>query len=348
MVRKTYSFQKEGNLNDVYTIENSQGAKVEVLTYGARLIRIFMPDKDGQMDDVLVGCKTPEAYYNENPYFGATIGRYANRIGGAVFTLNGKTYQVEANEKANSLHGGSSTNFDRQIWDAQIIDENTLALFHISPDGAGGYPGELKVQVSFTLTDDNRLMINYLAYSTKDTVCNLTNHAYFNIGGQKSATVLNQELMINSLQITPVDEQLIPHGKFMDIEGTPYSFYKPKLIGKDIFADASLIRQCNGFDFNYCLKRKTEKNLEHFAYVYDKASGRRMDCYTTLPGVQLYTACSTGGFKGKQDYVNYCALCLETQNFPNAPNCPSYPSTLLKAGELYESETVYAFSVVND
>lgn len=342
MIKKTYSFEKDGKQNDVYTLSNSSGVEVDILTYGARLIRISVPDKLGNFDDVLVGCKYPEDYYGENPYFGATIGRYGNRIEKGTFTINGTRYQLEINDKANHLHGGTSTNFDRIIWDAEIVGDR-LVMRHTSPDGAGGYPGTLCVSVTFTLTEENALEIHYQATTDKDTVCNLTNHAYFNIGGQD--TVLGHELMINARQMTPVDDELIPHGEFMDIDGTPYSFNPPKLLGKDMFSSAKFIKACGGYDFNYCIDRKGD-GLEHFAYVYDPETGRKMDCYTTLPGVQLYTACSTGGYQGKKPYVTHCALCLETQGYPNSPNCPAYPTTLLKAGEVYDEITVYQFSVV--
>ena len=342
MIKKTYTFIKDGKENAVYTLSNATGAEVDILTYGARLIRISLPDKNGNFDDILVGCKTPEDYYGENPYFGATIGRYGNRIGGAKFTVNGVEYTLEANDNGNCLHGGVSSNFDRVIWDAKI-ENNSLKLSHFSPDGAGGFPGNLQVVVTFTFTEESELIIEYKATTDKDTHCNLTNHAYFNIGSED--TVLSHELMIKSNQITPVDDELIPHGELMDIAGTPYSFYPAKKLGKDMFSEARFIKACGGYDFNYCLLREG-KGLEHFAYVYDKETGRKMDCYTTLPAVQLYTACSTGGFKGKKDYVTHCALCLETQCYPNTPNCPEYPTTLLKAGETYHEITVYQFSVI--
>ncbi len=342
MIKKTYSFEKEGKTNDVYTLSNAQGGEVDILTYGARIIRISMPDKTGNFDDVIVGCKTPEDYYDDNPYFGATIGRYGNRIENSTFKIDGVCYRLEANEPPHCLHGGYSSNFDRVVWTAKI-ENNRLCLSHLSPDGAGGFPGNLQVTVCFELTEKNELIIDYYATTDKDTHCNLTNHSYFNIGRQD--TILGQELMINSHKMTPVDNELIPHGDYMDIDGTPFSFSPAKLLGKDMFSLEEPIHRCNGFDFNYCLDRKG-KGLEHFAYVYDKETGRRMDCYTTLPGVQLYTACGTGGFKGKKDYVNHCALCLETQCYPNTPNCPQYPTTLLKAGEEYKERTVYKFSVI--
>ncbi len=341
MITKTYTFTKNGNENDVYTLKNANGMEVDVLTYGARIIRISAPDKRGKFSDCVVGCKRPEDYYEDNPYFGATVGRFANRIGGASFPLNGETYRLEANEGDNTLHGGIQGDYSRKIWTARI-ENDRLELSYLSPDGEGGFPGNLSVTVTFSLNEQNELKLEYQATSDKDTVCNLTNHTYFNIGYQD--TVLSHTLMINSKEITPVDQALIPHGERMSVDGTPYSFLPTKTIGQDIRSDAPLIHQCNGYDFNYCLDR-VGKSLERFAYVYDKESGRRMDCYTTLPAVQLYTACSTGGFEGKKRYVNHCALCLETQGYPNSPNCPNYPSSVLKAGEKYHEVTVYRFSV---
>ena len=341
MIEKTYSFYQNGKENGVYTLSNAR-MSVDILTYGARIIRILTPDKKGELADITVGCKTPEAYYEKNPYFGATVGRYANRIGGAKFTLNGVEYPLQANEKGNILHGGIDGDFSRKVWDAEV-DGDTLILSLLSPDGESGFPGNFSVKVSFTWTDENELVIDYEATSDKDTVCNLTNHAYFNIGDED--TVLSHELFINAKQITPCDEELIPHGELQDIDGTPYSFSPAKPIGKDIFADDKMIKKCNGYDFNYVLARESD-GLEHVAYVYDEKTGRRMDCYTTLPGIQLYTACATGGFVGKKSYVNHCALCLETQDFPNSPNCEMYPSALLRAGETYRESTVYRFSVV--
>jgi aldose 1-epimerase len=341
MVTKTYSFEKNGKQNDVYTLRNANGLEADILTYGARLIRFTAPDKNGQFGDVIVGCKTPEDYYKENPYFGATIGRYGNRIGGGKFTLNNTVYHLEKNEGNNTLHGGHSANFDRVVWDA-TIDGERLILTHVSPDGAGGFPGTLTVTVIFTLTDDNELKIEYIATTDKDTVCNLTNHSYFNLGN--APTILDHVMMINATKITPVDAELIPHGEYEDIIGTPYSFLPEKALGKDVFSSAKLIAQCGGYDFNYCLNR-VGRGLEHFATVYEEETGRQMDCYTTLPGVQLYTACALTAFEGKRHYERYASFCLETQGYPNSPNCPQYPSTVLKAGDTYHEITVYRFSV---
>lgn len=340
MIRKSYSFQKGGAINDVYTLTNEKGAEVDILTYGARIIRISVPDRKGKFADVVVGCKKPEDYYGENPYFGATVGRFCNRIGGAKFSLQGKEYHVEANEGKNSLHGGTTADFSRVVWNAEIQGE-FLVLTHLSPDGAGGYPGNLSVTLTVSFSNDNELKLDYKATTDKDTLCNLTNHTYFNLGGR--STILDHELMINAKKITPVDEELIPHGAYMEIENSPYSFLPAKLIGKDISSAAPLIAQCGGYDFNYCLDR-VGRGLERSACLYDSETGRRMSCYTTLPCIQLYTANATGGFQGKKGYVNHCALCIETQGYPNSPNCPTYPSSLLKAGETYHEITAYKFS----
>lgn len=343
MITKTYSFEMNGKTNDVYTLSNAKGARVDVLTYGARLINIFMPDRKGNLADVAVGCKTPEGHYAPKQYFGATVGRFCNRIEKGKFTLNGVEYQLEINNGENHLHGGVSACFDREVWDAEI-ENNRLKLSLFSPDGAGGYPGNMQVTLYVSLTEDNEIILEYLATTDKDTVCNLTNHTFFNIGGQD--TVLDHELYINARHITLVDKGLIPHGELMEIENTPYSFLKPKALGKDMFSDAEFIQACNGYDFNYCIDR-VGKALEHCARVYDPESGRVMDCFTTLPGVQLYTTCSTRNFPDglKKKYVNHCAVCLETQGYPNSPNCPEYPSTVLKAGETYHEVTTYKFSV---
>ena len=341
MIVKSYSFEKNGKLGDVYTLRNQNGMEADILTYGGRLIRLTAPDRCGNFLDCIVGCKHPEDYYEENPYFGAIIGRYANRIGGGKFTLDGKVYQLEQNEGKNSHHGGVSANFDRVVWNA-TIEGDRLARSHLSKNGAGGYPGNLEVKVAYTLTDGNELVIEYLATSDKDTPCNLTHHAYFNLSGKD--TVLEHELKINARKITPIGEDLVASGEYMEIDGTPYSFLPAKKLGKDMFSDAELIQRCGGFDFNYCLDR-VGKGVECCARVYDEHSGRYMECYTTLPGLQLYTGNFLEGFEGKKKYGKHAALCLEAQGYPNSVNCPAYPSTILKAGETYHEITAYKFGV---
>lgn len=341
MVKKTYTFTDKCGTVDVYTLENAKGMKMEVSTLGGRILTLTAPDRDGKLADVLMGLARPEDYVDNHPYYGAFIGRYGNRIGGAKFTLGGKTYELEKNNGKNMLHGGF-VGFDRRLMTAKI-DGDALVLSYHSPDGECGFPGNLDVDVKYELTDDGEVKLTYDAVSDADTLCNLTNHAYFNIGDDD--TVLDQVLDINASRITPVDDELIPHGEFMDVIGTPYSFKGGVKLGKNMFSDDHMIALCHGFDFNYCLDRKTENDLEFCASVYDEKSGRYMECYTTLPGVQLYTSNTVKGSVGKKTYENYAALCLETQGFPNSPNCPEYPSTVLKKGEKYHTETVYKFSV---
>lgn len=341
MVKKTYTFTDKCGTVDVYTLENAKGMKMEVSTLGGRILTLTAPDRDGRFADVLMGLARPEDYVDNHPYYGAFIGRYGNRIGGAEFTLGGKTYELEKNNGKNMLHGGF-VGFDRRLMTAKV-DGDALVLSYHSPDGECGFPGNLDVDVKYELTDDGEVKLTYDAVSDADTLCNLTNHAYFNIGDDD--TVLDQVLDINASRITPVDDELIPHGEFMDVIGTPYSFKGGVKLGKNMFSDDHMIALCHGFDFNYCLDRKTENDLEFCASVYDEKSGRYMECYTTLPGVQLYTSNTVKGSVGKKTYENYAALCLETQGFPNSPNCPEYPSTVLKKGEKYHTETVYKFSV---
>ena len=341
MIKKTYTFTDKCGTVDVYTLENAKGMKMEVSTLGGRILTLTAPDRDGRFADVLMGLARPEDYVDNHPYYGAFIGRYGNRIGGAKFTLGGKTYELEKNNGKNMLHGGF-VGFDRRLMTAKV-DGDALVLSYHSPDGECGFPGNLDVDVKYELTDDGEVKLTYDAVSDADTLCNLTNHAYFNIGDDD--TVLDQVLDINASRITPVDDELIPHGEFMDGIGTPYSFKGGVKLGKNMFSDDHMIALCHGFDFNYCLDRKTENDLEFCASVYDEKSGRYMECYTTLPGVQLYTSNTVKGSVGKKTYENYAALCLETQGFPNSPNCPEYPSTVLKKGEKYHTETVYKFSV---
>lgn len=341
MVKKTYTFTDKCGTVDVYTLENAKGMKMEVSALGGRILTLTAPDRDGKLADVLMGLARPEDYVTQHPYYGAFIGRYGNRIGGAKFTLGGKTYELEKNNGRNMLHGGF-VGFDRRLMTAKV-DGDALVLSYHSPDGECGFPGNLDVDVKYELTDDGEVKLTYDAVSDADTLCNLTNHAYFNIGDDD--TVLDQVLDINASRITPVDDELIPHGEFMDVIGTPYSFKGGVKLGKNMFSDDHMIALCHGFDFNYCLDRKTENDLEFCASVYDEKSGRYMECYTTLPGVQLYTSNTVKGSVGKKTYENYAALCLETQGFPNSPNCPEYPSTVLKKGEKYHTETVYKFSV---
>lgn len=341
MIEKTYSFVRGGEKIDVYTFTNAIGMKMEVMTGGGRILSLTAPDRNGVQRDVIMGYAAPEDYYDlAHAYYGAIIGRYGNRIGGAKFALDGTVYKLPANDHGNTLHGGF-TGFDMRNFAAENLGDK-LVLSYRSPDGEEGFPGNLDVRVTYALTDAGEVKIAYDAVSDRDTVCNLTNHAYFNIGDGDD--VLGQVLTINSSYITPCDDELIPHGQLQPIDGTPFSFKGGVPIGKNVFSSEHLISLCHGFDFNYCLDRETENGLEKAAEVYDPESGRVMECFTTLCGVQLYTSNTVAGTLGKKLYPDHAALCLETQGYPNSPNCPSYPTTTLKAGERYRTETVYKFS----
>jgi aldose 1-epimerase len=341
MIEKAYSFNYEGQTVDVYTLKNAMGMEMDIMTQGARIIRLTAPDRNGKMGDVIMGYATAEEYLAKGGYYGAFIGRYGNRIGGSKFTLGGVEYTLYPNNGKNNLHGGK-VGFDRKIMNAEIANDK-LVFSYLSPDGEEGFPGNLDMKVSYTLTDDGAVVIDYWAKSDKDTICNLTNHAYFNIGDDDD--ILDQVLDIKSSRMTPVDDELITHNDYMDIDGTPYSFKGGVKLGENMFSKDHMIALCHGFDFNYCIDRETESELELCATVYDQKSGRYMECLTTLPGVQLYTSNTVAGMKGKKVYPNYAALCLETQCYPNSPNCPDYPTTTLKAGEEYKTQTVYKFSV---
>lgn len=344
MITKTHTFIKNGKINEIYTFENKVGSSMQMMTYGARIISLSVPDKNGNFSDVIVGCKNPQDYYDQKDYFGATVGRYCNRIEFGKFTLNNKEYQLEINQKQHSLHGGNTSNFDRQIWKAEIKgDSLEFALF--SPDGAGGYPGNMHVKAVYTLTDDNQVICEFIAKSDKDTVCNMTQHSFFNIGHDD--TILEQELMINAEYITPCDQDLIPHGEFLKVDNTPFDFRYAKKIKTDVFTPYGVAKNDKGYDCNFCINRKSESDLEHCACLYDKKSGRRLDCYTTLPGLQIYTTNYAGAFtfEGKKQYGLHSGICLETQFYPNSPNCPSYPSCVLKKDEEFRHKTIYKFSV---
>ena len=341
---QTRVFGKTSDGRDVlaFTIKDGQN-EATILNLGGIILSLRIADASGNPVDVVLGYDDVEGYEKNEGYLGALIGRVGNRIEKGRLVIDGETYNLYCNDRGNHLHGGK-VGFDKKIW-AHVFEGpkgNILSLSSTSADMEENYPGNMRMQVTYTF-ENGELKIDYAAMADKKTAVNMTNHAYFNIGNDD--TVLDQELMINASRITPVDDELIPHNDFMDIVGTPFSFKNGELLKTNMFSSEHMIAAFKGFDLNYCLDRKTAKDIEHFAYVYDKASGRRMDCYTDLPGVQLYTSNTMKGTQGKKTYEDYCALCLETQCFPNSPNCPDYPSAVLKAGEPYRTTTIYKFSV---
>ena len=341
----TFGTSPDGEAS-LYTLTNANGMEVDITNYGAIITGIRVPDRDGNMADVAHGFPSLEGYLGEDPYFGATIGRYGNRIANARFELNGETYQLPANDGPNSLHGGPN-GFHAQFWNATEVDEDGatgVELQRTSPDGEEGYPGNLDVTVRYTLTDDNELRIQYTATTDQATPVNLTNHSYFNLSGD--GTILDHVLMIDADAYTPVNNTLIPTGELRSVDGTPFDFREPTPIGERIEADDEQLGFGQGYDHNWVLNSEGG-SLASVATLYDPSSGREMEVLTTEPGLQFYSGnFLDGSLTGKEgkSYELRSALCLETQHFPDSPNQPEFPSTILEPGDTYSTETVYRFS----
>ena len=343
-----------GDSVDVYQLTNANGLSMRVTNYGGVILSLEVPDREGTLEDIVLGfdslgAYTRAPYRNANPYFGALIGRYGNRIDEGEFSINGQTYTLETNNGPNHLHGGTE-GFDQVVWDAepfQLGDSTGVVLTHTSPDGHGGYPGRLDVEVTYTLTADNELAIDYRATTTEATHVNLTQHSYFNLDGEGDGDILDHRLMLDAESFTPVDSTLIPTGQLRNVEGTPFDFTKPTAIGARIDADTRQIGIAGGYDHNFVLRREDSGFLHLAARAYDPDSGRLMTVRTTEPGLQFYSGnFLDGSFTGKsgEPYGLHAGFALETQHFPNSPNQPAFPSTLLRPDETYTSRTVYAFS----
>lgn len=324
---------------EIYELVNASGMRARIINYGARIASLLVKDRKGNLVEVLAGFDDPDGFLGDNPYFDAVIGRVANRIGGAKFGLNGKTYELYKNDGNNHLHGGRE-GFDRKLWDAQIVG-NALKLSYISKDGEENYPATLSVTVEYELCDDDSLSIKYYANSDRDTLCSLTNHAYFNLDGDFQS-VLDHEVYINSKFVTAIDKELIPTGELLDIRGTAYDFSNPKKIGRDIQTDDFMLNVANGYDFNYVLDNDGESAV---ASAYSQKSGIKMSVYTDRACMQLYTGNFLEGLKGRKTYGFRSAFCMETQGYPNACNVASFPSMVLKKGETYTAYTKYKFEI---
>lgn len=338
----------DGKQTDLYILKNKNNVQAAITNYGGRLISLLVPDKNGKMTDVIVGFDNVGAFTEgADTYFGATIGRYGNRIANGKFTLDGKEYSLATNNGANHLHGGEK-GFSRVVWDAKQVDDKTLELTYLSEDMEEGYPGNLSVTVTYTLTDDNELKIDYNATTDKKTVVNLTNHAFFNLNGVGSGTVGEHVLQIFADRYTPVDSTLIPTGELAPVENTPFDFREPTAIGARIDQDNQQIKFGNGYDHNYVLNTGQEPGMTHAAKVVGNESGIVMDVYTEEPGIQFYSGNFLEGantIKGGNKDEFRTAFCLETQHFPDSPNQPSFPSTTLDKGQTYSTTTTYKFSV---
>ena len=346
MKKTTFGKMPDGQAIDLYTLTNRNGMEVTITNYGGRVVSLLAPDRAGKVADVVLGFDDLSGYLAENPYFGALVGRYANRIANGEFSLDGVEYHVPRNDGPNALHGGIR-GFDKRVWTAHdVTKENpSLELTYLSKDGEEGYPGNLSVKVVYTLTDNNELQIDYTATTDKETVLNLTNHSYFNLAGQGNGNILNHQLMINADRLTPINSTLIPTGELRPVDGTPFDFRKPAAIVPRINDDNEQLKFGKGYDHNFVVNHKDTRPVLA-ARVTDPESGRVMEVLTTQPGMQLYTGNFLDGTihgKGGKVYGYRSALCLETQHFPNSPNQPNFPSAELKPGQTFHETTIYKF-----
>lgn len=337
----------DGRAIELFTLTNRRGMQVEITNYGARVVAISVPDRHGKMADVVLGFDHGIGYLGDNPFFGAIVGRYANRIAKGEFKLDGKTYHLPLNDGPNTLHGGPH-GFDKALWTGSVLRHNppTVEMRYLSKDFEEGFPGNLHVRVVYTLERDNALRIDYSASTDHDTVLNLSNHSYFNLHGAGNGNILKTVMMINADKFTPIGKTLIPTGKLESVAGTPLDFRKPTPIGARINDHYSQLEYAGGYDFNYVLNRKG-RGLELAARAVDPESGRVLEVLTTQPGLQFYTGNFLDGSihgKGGKAYQKRGAFCLETQHFPNSPNQPNFPSTELKPGQRFHQVTVFKFS----
>jgi aldose 1-epimerase len=317
----------------LYTLRNKRGVEVSITNYGGTITSLLAPDRNGVFDDVVLGYDTLAGYVQNPRYFGALIGRFANRIARGKFRLNGVEYQLAQNNGENHLHGGTK-GFDKRVWSASETPSG-LHLEYFSKDGEEGYPGNLSVAVDYVLSEENELRIEYHAETDQDTIVNLTNHSYFNLGGQGHETILDHELMLHAGSFTPVSEDLIPTGEIRAVMGTTMDFRGGRVIGN------------GGYDHNFVLDDWNHGSMRSVARLREPSSGRVMEVFTTQPGIQFYSGNFLDGSligKGGVRYQQYAALCLETQHFPDSPNQPDFPSTVLRAGEVYHEKTIYKFT----
>ena len=350
-VLKTSDFQTEigGKKTDLYLLKNEQ-IEVYITNYGARIVSLLSPDKQGIMGDVVLGFKSIADYQKaKTPFHGCIIGRYGNRIAKGNFELDGTSYQLPINNNENHLHGGPE-GFHNQVWEVVSADDNSIVMTYLSKDGEMGYPGNLSVEVTYAINDKNELLIAYKATTDKATPINLTNHAFFNLAGQAKGSINDHLLMLNADHFTPVDEGLIPLGEIRSVAGSPFDFRRAKTIGQDLNQQATdtQLRYGGGYDHNFVLNKVAEGNLDLAARVVDPKSGRQMDVYTEEPGIQFYggnfmDGGDIGKYRNPFDYRG--SFALETQHYPNSPNQDNFPNTILQPGETYQTQSIYRFSV---
>ena len=338
---------RDGRPVNLYKLTNSHGVEVDAMSYGGIILSIRVPDRKGAIADVVLGHDTMEGYIPNPPFLGAVVGRYANRIANGMFTLDGKTYNLAKNDGPNTLHGGTTRTFDKVVWDGEPLKgKSGVALSYLSKDGEEGFPGNLKIKVTYTLTEDNELVIDYEATTDKATPLNVSQHSYFNLAGEGTGDILNTEMMINADRFTPVDKNLIPTGELRPVKGTPFDFTTSTRIGNRIDDTYDQMVLGHGYDHNFIINRKAD-GLTLAARAYEPASGRVLEVSTTQPAVQFYTGNFLDGtVTGKEGHVykRRYGFCLETQHYPDSPNHPDFPTTILKPGETFHQKTVFKFS----
>ncbi len=350
--RERFGTMPDGRPVDAFTLVNAHGVAVRAITYGGIITSVRVPDRAGKLGDVVLGYDSLAGYLNpKTPYFGAIVGRYANRIANARFTLDGRTYRLPANDGKNSLHGGT-TGFDKVVWDAAPFESDSgvgVVLTHTSPANDQGYPGTLTAKVTYRLTASDQLVVDYEATADAATPVNLTQHSYFNLAGEGSGTILGQWLTIFADSFTPIDSTLIPTGQIAPVRGTPLDFRTATPIGVRIDEQDDQLARGRGYDHNFVLNGSPSlQHLVHAARLLDPTTGRTLDVYTSEPGIQFYSGnFLDGSITGKSGhvYLHRSCLCLETQHFPDSPNHPAFPSTTLRPGHAYRSETIFAFGV---
>ena len=344
VAQKSFGTTKNGEEVTLYTITNKNNVSVSVIDYGANLVSLMVPDKNGNVEDIVLGFDNVAGYEVNGCFFGAFIGRHGNRIGDAKFELDGVTYELEKNDGKNNLHGG--TPGYHQVMYQAAVGDNSVTFTRVSPDGEQGYPGNLDVSLTYTLTDDNELKLHYVTKSDKNTLCNLTNHSYFNLKGHKGGQITDHIVTIKANGFTSTSDDLIPDGTIVDVTDTPMDFRKPRCVGDDIDSDYPPIVLAGGYDHNYVLD-KPEGTFAKVAEVTEKESGRTMEVYTDKPGVQLYTSngLSEGIYKEGAKYSTHQAFCLETQYFPNGMKNSHFIAPILKVGDEYNFTTEYKFIV---
>ncbi len=340
---------EDGSTVYLITLKNKNGMKADIISYGATVVSLTSPDKNNKYEDIVLGYDNLDGYIKDNAYFGSIVGRYGNRIAKGQFTLGGQKYQLTINNNENHLHGGK-IGFNKKNWELVNTNENendaSSTFKYLSQDGEEGYPGNLELLVTYTLTNNNELKIDYIAKTDKITILNPTHHSYFNLTGNPNNTILDHEVMINANEFTPVNASLIPTGKLESVENTPLDFRKPKNIGNDINSDYAQIKLGLGYDHNFVINR-TNNDVIKIAEVYEPTTGRFMEVFSDQPGVQFYTGNFLNGSAIGKNGIKYnyrTGFCLEAQHFPDSPNQPKFPSVTLKPEEVYKQTTIYKFS----